>query len=64
MEIKPEIRLGYPVLINDQDLTDTAFNLAEELVGKENRQTLDKRMSSEDFAFYSNKYMRMAIVRQ
>lgn len=50
-----EVRIdkGYPVLINDNSITASAQKAAEEYLGKENVVTLEKRMTSEDFAFYS-----------
>ncbi len=50
-----EIRVdkGYPVLTNDNDITEHAQKAAEVYLGKENVVTLNKRMTSEDFAFYS-----------
>ncbi|HXP52488.1 MAG TPA: M20 family metallopeptidase [Bacteroidia bacterium] len=44
---------GYPVLINDKDVSSNAQKAAELYLGKENVVTLEKRMTSEDFAFYS-----------
>ncbi len=49
-----KIAEGYPVLINDEKLTDKAIRLSEELLGKENVKLFDKRMSSDDFSFYSS----------
>lgn len=54
--INHEIRKGYPVLINDTDLTGIAVKLAEEVVGVKNIQMMEIRMSSEDFAYYSHEY--------
>ncbi len=50
-----EVRIdkGYPVLINDTNVTGNAQKAAEQYLGKENVVTLEKRMTSEDFAFYS-----------
>ncbi|HUX96739.1 MAG TPA: M20 family metallopeptidase [Bacteroidales bacterium] len=45
---------GYPVLINDEKLTEKAVRLSEELLGKENVKIFDMRMSSDDFSFYSS----------
>ena len=56
VNIKHEIRKGYPVLINDAELTNIAVKLAEEVVGVKNRQMMEMRMSSEDFAYYSHEY--------
>jgi len=50
-----EVRIekGYPVLKNDEQLTKRARETAEGYLGKENVVTLEKRMTSEDFSFYS-----------
>ena len=48
------IEEGYPVLINDKDLTEKAVTLSEDLLGKDNVTMLDMRMSSDDFSFYSD----------
>ena len=50
-----EVRIdkGYPVLINENVVTANAQKAAEQYLGKENVVTLEKRMTSEDFAFYS-----------
>lgn len=47
------IEKGYPVLINNDKLTEEAHKAAEEYLGKENTVTLEKRMTSEDFSYYS-----------
>jgi len=44
---------GYPSLINHQKLTERARKAAEEFLGKENVVELEPRMTSEDFAYYS-----------
>ena len=53
--VKIEVRIahGYPVLINDEHLTNSAIRLSEELLGKDKVETFDLRMSSEDFAFFT-----------
>lgn len=51
--IDVRIEAGYPVLVNDEQLTCRAVKLSEELLGKENVKILDTRMSSDDFSFYS-----------
>ena len=53
VKIDVRIEKGYPVLINDEVLTNKAIRLSEELLGKENVRTFDVRMSSDDFSFYS-----------
>ena len=47
------IDLGYPFLINDAGVTQRAMQAAIDYLGKENVEDLELRMTSEDFAFYS-----------
>lgn len=49
------IEHGYPFLVNDETLTTNAKASAENYLGKENVVELEKRMTAEDFAFYSQK---------
>ncbi len=49
-----EVRKGYPVLVNDAALTRRMRSAAEAYMGKENVITMDQRMGSEDFAFYTH----------
>lgn len=51
-----EIRKGYPVLENHKEYSEKAKELAICFNGIDNITDLDLRMSSEDFAFYSEKY--------
>ncbi len=48
-----EIRKGYPVLVNDLEVTDLAKQNAIDYLGKENVIDLEQRMTAEDFAYYS-----------
>lgn len=48
-----DIQIGYPCLVNDEKLTLEIKNYSAEFLGKENVMDLDIRMTSEDFAFYS-----------
>ncbi|TAE02928.1 MAG: amidohydrolase, partial [Bacteroidetes bacterium] len=48
-----EIKVGYPVLVNEPVLTARVREFAEEFVGKENILDLDLWMAAEDFAYYS-----------
>lgn len=48
-----EIRKGYPVLVNEESLTEQTRTYAEDYVGKENVVDLDLWLAAEDFAFYS-----------
>ena len=50
-----DIHHGYPFLTNDNETTEIAWNAAKEFLGKEMVFPLDLRMTSEDFAFYSQK---------
>lgn len=51
-----EIRHGYPVLVNDPDVTGRAEQSAIEYLGAEKVHPLDIRMTAEDFAYFSNTY--------
>ncbi len=44
---------GYPSLINDIELTQKAISFANELVGNENMEELQVRMTAEDFSYFS-----------
>lgn len=48
-----DIHHGFPFLVNEDNTTQTAWEAAEEFLGKEKVHALDLRMTSEDFAFYS-----------
>lgn len=49
------IKKGYPVLINDIQLTRKVREAMELFLGKENIEDLDLWMASEDFAYYTHK---------
>ncbi|MFM9008100.1 MAG: M20 family metallopeptidase [Bacteroidota bacterium] len=49
-----EIRRGYPVLVNDSELTGKARTRAIEYLGAENVTDLDIWMAAEDFAYYTH----------
>ncbi|MGN6604696.1 MAG: M20 metallopeptidase family protein [Ginsengibacter sp.] len=53
-EIEVTIDVGYPFLINNEDLTERAKRNAEEFAGAENVGETEMRMGAEDFAFYSH----------
>jgi amidohydrolase len=59
---------GYPVLVNDEKLTESAINLSSELLGKDKVELFDIRMSSEDFAFFTevfpSLYLRVGIKKK
>lgn len=46
---------GYPVLKNDERLTQKAFLILQDFLGKENVLPLEYRMTAEDFAYYSQR---------
>lgn len=48
-----EIKRGYPVLFNNEELTLSSEKFAAEYLGKENVEQLDLRMTAEDFAWYT-----------
>lgn len=49
------IDVGYPFLVNDPSTTENAISFAKEFLGEENVVSIEPRMSSEDFAYYSQK---------
>jgi amidohydrolase len=48
-----EVRRGYPVLVNDPELTGRWRKAAVELLGADQVVDMPQRMGSEDFAFYT-----------
>ncbi len=48
-----DIHDGFPYLVNDDNTTQVAWETAEDYLGKDKVHALDLRMTSEDFAFYS-----------
>ena len=54
-EIDINIDVGYPFVLNDEELTDNAKKNAGEYLGKENIEETELRMGAEDFAYYSHK---------
>lgn len=54
VKVDVNISEGYPVLFNNEKLTNRAIELSRELLGSENIETYDIRMSSDDFSFYSS----------
>jgi amidohydrolase len=46
------IKKGYPVLINHEHYTSKSIQLSQELLGENNINLLEKRMTAEDFAYY------------
>lgn len=54
VNVDVRIAEGYPVLINNEKLTRLAMDLSMDLLGRQNIETYDIRMSSDDFSFYSS----------
>jgi amidohydrolase len=54
VKIDVNISEGYPVLVNDDNLTSRAIHFSEELLGSDKIETFETRMSSDDFSFYSS----------
>lgn len=54
-EIDINIDVGYPFVLNNEQLTQKAKAIAEEYVGKQNVEETELRMGAEDFAYYSHK---------
>ncbi len=52
-ELDLHIDVGYPTVDNDPALTDTAWQLAEQYMGKENVLETEMRMGAEDFGYYT-----------
>ena len=47
------IMKGYPVLVNHDETTERVTQFATEYLGEENIIELNERMTSEDFAYFS-----------
>ena len=50
-----DIKIGYPFLVNDENITKLSKEAAQKFLGEENVVDLDLRMTSEDFAFIIQK---------
>lgn len=48
-----DIQDGYPFLVNDEEVSDKCWKAANEFLGEDKVKALDLRMTSEDFAYYS-----------
>ena len=51
-----EIRKGYPVLFNNEELTELAKQITSDFLGGENVEKLPFEMISEDFAYFANEF--------
>ncbi len=52
-EINLLIDVGYPTVDNDNSLTEAAWKLADDFMGKENILETEMRMGAEDFGYYT-----------
>lgn len=48
------IDVGYPVLFNNEQLTDTAWQLAKDYMGDNYVEETEMRMGAEDFSYYTH----------
>ena len=53
LKVNVVIKVGYPVLKNDRELTLSSIKLAKEFLGEKNVVDLSYRMTAEDFAYFS-----------
>ncbi len=51
-----DIKDGYPMVFNNEQLTQSAANLASEYLGNENVEHMDIRMTAEDFGYYTHRF--------
>ena len=49
-----DIKIGYPFLKNDESFTKLCFENAQKFIGAKNVIEIPKRMTAEDFSFYSH----------
>ncbi len=52
-EVDLHIDVGYPTVDNDIQLTERAWRIAEDYMGKENVSETELRMGAEDFGYYT-----------
>lgn len=46
---------GYPIVVNDENLTSRMSSMAADFLGKENVLNVHRRMGADDFGFYAQK---------
>jgi amidohydrolase len=52
-EAELHIDIGYPTVLNDPSLTETAWQLAADFLGKQQVHETEMRMGAEDFGYYA-----------
>ncbi len=55
-ECEIDIKDGYPVVQNNEAITEQAITYSKEFIGAEATEIMDIRMTAEDFGYYSQKY--------
>lgn len=55
-ECEIDIKDGYPVVYNNEQVTDQAVDFSKEYLGSNQTEMMDIRMTAEDFGYYSQKY--------
>ena len=56
LEAELEIKKGYPTLYNNPTLTQKLKSACEKLLGADRIETMDLRMTTEDFGWFAQKY--------
>jgi metal-dependent amidase/aminoacylase/carboxypeptidase family protein len=51
-----DIKIGFPSVYNNPEITEIAQNAAQEFIHKENVHNLDIRMTAEDFGWFAQKF--------
>ena len=62
VKIDFDLKIGYPPLYNDPNLTSNAISIAKEFLGDDNVVDLSYRMTAEDFAYFG-KYVPACFYR-
>lgn len=67
-EIDVLIDVGYPTVNNDKTLTDKAWRLADDFMGKENVEETEIRLGAEDFGYYTQQipgcFFRLGVMNE
>lgn len=51
-----DIKDGYPMVLNNDELTEKVRELAAQYVGRDNVEEMELRMTAEDFGFYTHRF--------
>ena len=55
-KVEIDIKDGYPMVYNNEEVTKKCHLLADEFLGQENVEAMSIRMTAEDFGYYTQKY--------